>query len=99
MRTDQFSCFVAGERRFSHKAMQGALMIYFYRWEFKCFILLHSFSFIGTMANELAAPGSLDRWCSPTFKSMEGRGGGGGGGWRGVTCQVDHVLHLGLYGL
>ena len=30
------------------------------------------------MANELAAPGSLDRWCSPTFKSMEGRGGGGG---------------------
>ena len=32
------------------------------------------------MANELTAPGSLDRWCSPTFKSMEGRGGGGGGG-------------------
>ena len=31
------------------------------------------------MANELAAPGSLYRWCSPTFKSMEGRGGGGGG--------------------
>ena len=53
------------------------------------------------MANELAAPGSLDRWCSPTFKSMEGRGGGGGGGGggRGVTCQVDHVPHLGLYGL
>lgn len=98
MRTDQFSCFVAGERRFSHKAMQGALMIYFYRWEFKCFILLHSFSFIGTMANELARRTRFFRqMVFPNFQEYGGSRGWGGG--RGVRWQVDHVPHLGLYGL